>query len=392
MFSARTCWSLALNELTKLCQERKRAGLEILDLTESNPTRCGFDYDERKVLEAFHNCRVLQYEPDPRGSASAREAVVEYYRDQAVKINSSQIFLTASTSEAYSFIFRLIGDAKDHLLVPQPSYPLFEFLTRLNDLELAYYKLIEKEGWGVDHNGLESQISRRTRAVLVVNPNNPTGSFLHRQDRDFLIDCCRKRQMALIADEVFYDYGNEAGNVEKPPSFAGEKAALVFTLNGLSKISALPQMKIAWIVLSGPEDLVQEASARLEVIADTYLSTSTPVALSLPSLLSLRWDVQRQIKTRIRANLACLDRKIRTDSPVARLAVEGGWYAILRLPAWPSDEEWTLRLLQQDGVLVHPGHFYDFQNDGRVVVSLICRPEIFERGIAKLVARVESNC
>jgi alanine-synthesizing transaminase len=391
MFSARTEWSLTPNELTKLCRNRKQAGLPILDLTESNPTRCGFDYDENKVLRAFRDPRVLRYEPNPRGLDSARQAVLEYYRGHGVELDAGQIFLTASTSEAYAFIFRLIADPGDRLLAPQPSYPLLDFLARLNDLELAHYPLIEEDCWRVDRNILELQISSRARAILIVHPNNPTGSFVHRSDREFLVDCCAKRRLALIADEVFHDYLHEISQIEEAQTLAGEKGALVFTLSGLSKISALPQMKCAWIVLNGPDNLVKEASARLEVIADTYLSTSTPVALALPALLSLRQDLQSQILARIKANLASLDRLIGTDSPVSRVTLEGGWYAILRLPKWRSDEAWAIRLLEEDGVLVHPGHFYDLQNDGRVVVSLICPREAFENGMARLVARVETD-
>jgi alanine-synthesizing transaminase len=391
MFSARTRWSLTPNELTKLCQARQGAGLSILDLTESNPTRCGFGYDTQKVLKAFRDPRVLSYEPDPRGLASAREAIVGYYQERGARLDPNQIFMTASTSEAYSLVFRLIADAGDRALGPQPSYPLFDFLTRLNDLELARYPLVEEDRWRIDRNTLESRISPRCRAILVVHPNNPTGSFVDCHDREFLLGCCARRQLALIADEVFYDYAHAIGGDERHQTFAGEKRALVFTLNGLSKISALPQMKCAWIVLSGPGELVREASARLEVIADTYLSMSTPVALALPDLLSVGRDLQPQIMARIRTNLACLDQRIGMDSPVSRLTVEGGWYAILRLPAWRSDEAWSIRLLDQDGVLVHPGHFYDFRSDGRVAMSLICHPEIFELGVEKLIARVERD-
>jgi alanine-synthesizing transaminase len=391
MFSTRTEWRLVPNELTRLCEERKRARLPVLDLTESNPTRCGFDYDETKILDAFHDPHILNYEPDPRGLDSARQAVLEYYQARGVRLDASQIFLTASTSEAYSFIFRLTADTGDQLLAPQPSYPLFEFLTQLNDLELARYPLIEEDRWRIDSNTLERRICGRARAILVVHPNNPTGSFVHQQEREFLIDCCAERRVALIADEVFYDYDHEIGDSDKSRTFAGETGALVFTLSGLSKVSALPQMKCAWIVLSGPDNLVKEASARLEVITDTYLSTSTPVARALPALLSMRQELQAQIMARIRANLACLDRLIGTGARVRRFTVEGGWYAVLWLPTWRSDEAWSIRLLEEDGVLIHPGHFYDFQGDSHVVVSLICLPETFEAGIARLIDRLESD-
>jgi alanine-synthesizing transaminase len=391
MFSTRTAWSLTPNELTSLRENRERAGFSLLDLTESNPTRCAFEYNEDEVLRAVSDPLVLRYQPNPRGLNSARKAVLEYYQAQGAKLDISQIFLTASTSEAYSFIFRLLGDPGDQLLAPQPSYPLFDFLTRLNDLELVQYPLIEDDHWRVDCRTLELQISGRSRAILVVHPNNPTGSFVSGQEHEFLIDLCAKRNVALIADEVFGDYPIETRESEKPRTLAGENRALVFTLSGLSKISALPQMKCAWIVLSGPENLVKEASARLEVITDTYLSTSTPVALALPALLSLRQELQPQIIARIRANLACLDRLIGRDAPVSRMTVQGGWYAVLRLPTWQGDEAWAIRLIEEDGVLVHPGHFYDFQSESRVVISLICPPEVFETGISRLIRRIETE-
>lgn len=391
MFSERTRWSLTPNELTQLCRARKAAGRVVLDLTESNPTRCGFEYHAAKILKALGDPRALNYEPDPRGMMSARKGILEYYQERRIALDPAQIFVTASTSEAYAFIFRLIGDAGDQLLAPQPSYPLFDFLTRLNDLELSHYPLIEGDHWRIDRDAVVSQTSPRSRAVLVVHPNNPTGSFVSGADREFLGEFCARRRLALIADEVFHDYACDIAGNERPPSFAGEKRTLVFTLNGLSKISALPQMKCAWIVLSGPDDLVREASARLEVIADTYLSVSTPIALALPELLSLRHDLQPQLRARIKTNLACLDQHIGPRSPVSRLPVDGGWYATLRFPAWRSDEAWAIRLLQQDGVLVHPGHFYDFQSDGRVVIGLICDTGTFEEGMTRLLSRVESD-
>jgi alanine-synthesizing transaminase len=391
MFSARTGWPLKPNKLMELCQERRRAARPILDLTESNPTRCGFEYDIETVLKAFRNPEVLNYQPDPRGLVSAREAIREYYRERCVELDASQIFLTASTSEAYSFIFRLIGAPGDQVLAPQPSYPLFDFLTRLNDLELSHYPLLEEDRWRIDHRAFATRLSRRTRAAIAVHPNNPTGSFIHSEDREFLIDRCARHQLALIADEVFHDYTHDNDPGERPATFAGEKRVLVFVLNGLSKVSALPQMKCAWIVFSGPDHLVREAAARMEVITDTYLSVSTAAALALPQLLALRRSLQPQITARIKANLACLDQTIGMASPVSRLEVEGGWYAVLRLPGLRSDEEWCVQFLEDDDVLVHPGHFYDFCSESRIVVSLICRPEVFKEGVTRFIGRVERD-
>lgn len=391
MFSQRTNWPLKTNELTKISQERKQQQLPILDLTESNPTWCGFDYGAEKLLAALADSRAAVYEPDPRGLLSARLAVADYYKGRGVRLDPGQIFLTASTSEAYSFVFRLLADAGDRVLAPRPSYPLFDFLARLNDLELTDYPLVYNPPWRIDRETFARKISPRTRAALVVHPNNPTGSFVHKDDADFMLECCAKRSMALIADEVFSDYVWLEAEPVRAPGFAGETRALVFTLNGLSKISALPQMKCAWIVASGPAGLLEKAVARLEVIADTYLSVSTPVAWALPQLLDLRHAVQPQIARRLQSNLAALDARATKSSPVSRLESEGGWYAILRVPSTRTDEDWAVELLKRKGVLVHPGHFYDFPRDGCLVISLLPRPEVFEEGIEKIFKLVESE-
>lgn len=391
MFSERTHWPLEVNELTRLTQSRRELGLPVFDLTESNPTRCGFDYGDAALLEAFLNPRGLHYEPDPRGLLSARQAVIEYYAGQGVALSPAQIFLTASTSEAYSFIFRLLGDPGDELLVPRPSYPLFEFLTRLNDLSIAPYPLIYDGMWCMDRAAFADAVTSRARAVLVVHPNNPTGSHVSPEEAGFLAGFCETNELPLIADEVFFDYAFPGAAARRAPSFAGEKRMLTFTLNGLSKISALPQMKCAWVVVNGPERLLQGALDRLEVIADTYLSLSTPVACALPRLLNLRHTIQPQVLDRVTGNLARLDALLALAPPVNRLNVEGGWYAVLRLPSTLSDEEWALKLLREDGVLLHPGHFYDFTSEGHLVVSLLPQPEMFGEAVARLLARVRSD-
>lgn len=390
MFSERTNWLLEVNELTRLIQARQVLGLPIVDLTESNPTRCGFDYGDA-LLKAFSGPGAFRYEPDPHGPLPAREAVVEYYRERGVALNPGQIFLTSSTSEAYSFIFRLLANPGDEVLVPRPSYPLFDFLTRLNDLTAARYPMVYDHAWFIDCASLEQTISPRTRAILAVHPNNPTGSYVQAKERDFLAACCQKHQLALISDEVFSDYAHPAASAQRAPGFANETRALVFTLSGLSKVSALPQMKCAWLVVNGPAPLLRDALERLEVIADTYLSLSAPVACALPKLLDMRHRMQPQIHQRLRANLACLDSLIAPGSGAVRLQFEGGWYAVLQLPSIRSDEEWALRLLSEDGVLVHPGHFYDFPMEGHVVVSLLPPPEIFSEAIAKLVSRINTR-
>lgn len=387
MFSHRTSWPLETNPLTRLIEERRAASLPVLDLTESNPTRCGFDYSGAP-LSALADPDGLNYRPDPHGLLSAREAVAACYAANGVRVEPDHIFLTSSTSEAYSFAFRLLGNPGDDVLLPCPGYPLFDFLARLNDLNRLAYPLVYDGRWSIDRDALSSAITARSRAIVVVHPVNPTGSYATISDAAFLARMADQQHLAIIADEVFYDYAQPAAAAERAPSFATGSRALTFTLNGLSKISALPQMKCAWLVVSGDPALVRAAAARLEVIADTYLSLSTPVALALPQLLEFRKSIQPQIHARIAQNLAALDAALAPGSPATRLRVEGGWYAVLRMPRIFTDEEWALRLLREDGVLVHPGHFYDFPCEGHIVVSLLPRPDVFSGAAAKIAARV----
>jgi aspartate/methionine/tyrosine aminotransferase len=304
-----------------------------------------------------------------------------------VDLDPDQIFLTASTSEAYSFVFRLLANPGDKILAPQPSYPLFDFLGGLNDVEVIPYPLVYDDGWQVDLQALAARWESRTRAVLVVHPNNPTGSYLHQRELDRMIEICRQNQAAIIADEVFADYGFGA-NVDRVATHAQNSEALTFTLSGLSKISALPQMKLGWIVVNGPPELRSEAQARLEVIADTYLSVSTPVALAAPTWLAQRRGIQSQILDRVQANLCKLDELLTPGLPVSRLRVEGGWYAILRVPSTRSDEDWAAEFLTQAGVSVHPGHFYDFPSKGFLVLSLLPAPKVFDDALGKIISLI----
>jgi len=390
MFASRTGWSLTPNRLSELVRERRQQGLPLLDLTESNPTRCGFVYNPEEILGALADRRALTYEPDPRGLLSARQAVVSYYAECGVKVDPGQVFLTTSTSEAYSYVFRLLADSGDAILVPQPSYPLLDFLGGLNDVELVPYPLVYDQGWEVDLATLEARLGPRARAILVVHPNNPTGSFVQCSELEFLVQSCRRRGLALIADEVFADYVLVRDD-RRVVSHAGVSEALTFTLSGLSKISALPQMKLAWLVASGPSACLQEALARLEVIADTYLSVSAPLAYALPKWLESRRTLQPQILARVRTNLLRLDQVLTPNLPVSCGRIDGGWYAILKLPSTHSDEAWAVDLLSHEGVLVHPGHFFDFRSDGYLVVSLLPPPGIFEEGIQKILARVAQS-
>jgi len=390
MFSSRTNWPLSPNRLSTELEKLKRDGVSLLDLTESNPTHCGFEFDQHSIIAALANPQALSYTPDPRGLLLARQAVAGYYAERGIVLDPEQIFLTTSTSEAYSYIFRLLTDPGDAILVPQPSYPLFDFLAGLNDIRVIAYPLFYDDGWQIDLSTLEKRLEGRARAILVVHPNNPTGSFVRRDELASLLAFCRQRNMALVADEVFADY-SLAEQPARVVSHAAVSESLTFTLSGLSKISALPQLKAAWVVVNGPAPLLQNALGRLEVIADTYLSLSAPLALALPTLLETRRTIQPQILRRVKSNLELLDRQLADHQLVSRLEIEAGWYAILRLPSIQSDEDWAVELARLDGVLVHPGHFFDFSSDGHLVISLLTERVVFEEGLTKILARVANS-
>jgi len=465
MFSDRTNWKLAHNRFTQALEEVRAAGDRILDLTVSNPTRAGLEYDSRAILAALASPRSLDYDPQPKGLREAREAVAEYYRsDHGVcDLDVERIVLTTSTSEGYSYVFKLLCNAGDELLVPKPSYPLFEFLADLHDVKLVPYPLIYDHGWQMDFPSLERAVTPRTRGVVGVHPNNPTGSYVKTGEREQLNAFCRGRGLAVIVDEVFLDYGLDeqvclpglakAARPGAPPqrdlyqgtpsgvpkgiesqsafrrwgedntrspstryarsgqalhapvdrrspirrlgrddragrdvaSFAGNRDVLTFTLSGLSKISALPQMKLAWVVTSGPEAEVAVAMGRLEVIADTYLSMNAPIQWAVPTLLEQRRSIQRQLLERVERNLVELDRRLAGQKACQRLEVEGGWYTVLRVPVTRSDEELAIELVREKHVLVHPGHFYDFPSDGYLVVSLIAPEREFGEGIGRML-------
>ncbi|TAM81573.1 MAG: pyridoxal phosphate-dependent aminotransferase [Acidobacteria bacterium] len=389
MFSSRTDWLLAPNRLTWQLEERRRRGLPVLDLTESNPTRCGFAPDP-KILNLLQDPRSLTYEPDPRGPLSARRAVCEYYAARGASVTPEQVFLTTSTSEAYTYAFRLLADPGDKVLVPQPSYPLFDFLAGINDLEVVSYPIRYSHGWRIDLDGVQDLRLPGAKAMIVVHPNNPTGSYVKPRELEILTECCRHVQGALIADEVFADYSLEAGE-DRVPSHAAVSDVLTFTLSGLSKVSALPQMKLGWVVVNGPKGELETALERLEVIADTYLSVSPPLALALPALLELRKMVQPRITERLRSNLRWLDQQMASCRNIKRLEAEGGWYAVLKVPETASDEDWAVNLLTADGVLVHPGHFYEFPDEGHLVISLLTDERVFREGAARVIARLSKS-
>jgi alanine-synthesizing transaminase len=383
MFSNRTNWKLTRNRLTEALEEVRSIGAHVLDLTISNPTRAGLHYDQPRILQSLASPQAMDYDPQPKGLPSARAAVAAYYHTaHRTPLDPEHLILTTSTSEGYSFVFRLLCNPGDELLVPKPSYPLFEFLADLQDVKLVPYPLIYDHGWQMDFPSLQRTVTKRTRGVVVVHPNNPTGSYVHPHEQESLNRFCREHELALIADEVFLDYAHDAAPRQ---SFAANHDVLTFTLSGVSKISALPQMKVAWIVTSGPAAEVEAAQARLEVIADTYLSMNAPIQWATPALLDERKHIQQQLLGRVLGNLAELDRQLAAQKTCQRLTVEGGWYAVLRVPVTQTDEELAINLLCQKSVLVHPGHFYDFPTDGYLVLSLITTQDDFAEGIKRLL-------
>ena len=387
-FARRTSWNLTTNRYTEALDAHRRAGRELLDLTVSNPTTVGLEYREEELLGALANREALRYEPQPRGLLTAREAIANYYSERGARISPDDLILTTSTSEAYSFVFRLLCDPGDAVLVPTPSYPLFDFLAEIQDVKLVPYELVYDHGWQIDFTSLARGIERadaRCRVILVVHPNNPTGSYVKLREAEEMSRVCAENGLAIIADEVFLDYSLSEG---EPLTFSANDAVLTFTLSGLSKISALPQMKVAWIAVSGPQDLKDEALARLEVIADTYLSMNAPIQLAVPAMLEARYSIQSQLMQRVSGNLQELDSQLARQKLCHRLDIEGGWYAILRVPATVPDEDLAIALLQEKGVLVQPGHFYDFAADGHLVISLITPAATFRAGMARLLEYV----
>jgi len=385
MFSSRTPADLSPNEITLTLARKRRAGARILDLTESNPTRAGFDYPRELIGAALGNPRGLRYDPDPRGLATAREAVANYYRVRGVEVPVERIVLTASTSEAYSLIFKLLANADDEVMVPAPSYPLFEHLARVECVRPVTYQLAWDGAWRIDLEALCDATTPRTRAIVVVSPNNPTGSTLKQYELLELVRICHKRGLALVADEVFADYAYEP-DPRRAPSVAACDEVLTFALNGLSKVAGLPQLKLGWIVVNGPEDVADQAVARLEFLADLFLSVGTPVQRALPELLELAAGIRQQIRDRIARNRATLAEEVTADGPSSVLPSEAGWYALVRVPRLVPDEQLALDLLERHDTLIQPGYFFDIAMEGIVVVSLLTEPDVFREGVRQVLA------
>ena len=380
MFSSRLNWAQHPNRLAELRAQKEARGEELLDLTESNPTRAGLAYPQQEILAALGQAEALRYRPLPRGLDAAREAVAGYYRERGSDISPECVVLTASTSEAYAYLFKLLANPGDEILAPRPSYPLFEFLAGLESVRIRQYPVRYDGAWHVDFDALERAITPRTRGIVVVNPNNPTGSFVKRDELERLDRLASHHGLALLSDEVFRDYPL-LEDAERVSTLAGERRALTFCMSGLSKIAGLPQMKLGWVIVSGPgSDPALEA---LDLISDTYLSVSTPVQAALPRLLAVSGGIREQIRERTGSNLALL-REATRGSSATLLRAEGGWYAVLQVPRTRTEEEWAIQLLDECSVLVQPGFFFDFESEAFLVLSLLPSPRIFTDGLKRL--------
>ncbi len=386
-FSNRTNWQREQNRLSLLVEEMRKGGGGLLDLTVSNPTDVGFSYPQ-SIPESLANPALLRYQPHPRGLISARKEIAGYYKSKGIGVDPEAILLTSGSSESYAFIFRLLCEEGDSILVPVPSYPLLDHLAQINDVSIRNYGLNYDGEWHIDFASLELQVDERVKAILVINPNNPTGSFLKADEFARLRGICASNNIALVVDEVFADFG--FGNDQRRIlSAVGESDAFTFTLNGLSKMSGLPQMKLGWMIVNGKKEIADEALSRLEIMADAFLSVNTPVQVALHALLQAGEGIRNQIRQRTQTNLGALRSLIGRDARCTVLNVEGGWSVVLQVPGTRSDEEWAIRLLQRCAVIVQPGYLFDFSGAQYLVLSLLTEEKVFRHGVEMMVKEFE---
>ncbi len=372
--------------MSRTLAEMRRHGVPIIDLTESNPTRAGFAYDA-DLLAPLGDPRGLTYRPDPLGVIDARQAVSDDFARRGLTVGIERIALTASTSEAYSLLFKLLCDPGDEVLIPQPSYPLFEHLTRLDGVRAVPYRLEYHGRWSIDLASVEQGLSARTRAMLIVNPNNPTGNFVSATDLEAVAELCGSRDIAVISDEVFADYELQHEARVQRGQLSRRTDVLGFTLGGLSKSIGLPQAKLGWVAVSGAPTVCSEAMALLELECDTYLSVSTPVQLAARELLVRGTLVREEIQRRTRANLARCAALV-TDVPACRLLhAEGGWYGVIQVPSLSSEEDLALSLLVDSQVLMHPGYFFDFATESFLIASLLTPEDAFATAVSRVLDR-----
>jgi aspartate/methionine/tyrosine aminotransferase len=381
---------MAENALTQACRELKEASVPLCDLTKSNPTRCGFDYSELALESSFGAKENHDYSPDPWGLTKARAAIAGFYAAKGLSVPVSELMLTSSTSEGYNYLFRLLCDPGDEILAPAPSYPLFQFLADVNDAKIAPYKLYYNDGWRIDRESLVKATGRNTRAIVVVNPNNPTGSYIREDDWVFLRDYAARNGLAIICDEVFADYELDILPDAKK-TLVGTEGPLTFVLSGLSKILALPQMKLSWIIVQGSGPEVKAARERLEMIADTFLSVNAPVQNACPAWLLKTSQVQKPILGRLRDNLRLLQETAAATPGLTALRSEGGWYGILAMDGVIDEESFIVNLVKETHVLAHPGFYYDFEEGEHAVFSLLTEPSAWKSGL-ELFAKYYTDC
>lgn len=385
-FSSRIPASLEANRVTRAVAEMRRDGVPFVDLTESNPTRAGLSYDA-DLLVPLGQPRGLAYRPEPLGHLDARLAVSEDFARRGLSVDAGRIALTASTSEAYSLLFKLLCDAGDEVLIPQPSYPLFEHLTTLDAVRAVPYRLEYHGRWSIDLASVEQALSPRTRAVLVVNPNNPTGNFVSARDLDDLAQLCGPRDIAVISDDVFADYELQPDTQVPRGQLSARTDILGFALGGLSKSIGLPQAKLGWIAVTGDTAACAETMPRLELACDTYLSVSTPVQLAARELLVRGAAIRHQIQARVRANLAACSALVSRYPACRLLHAEGGWSCVIQVPTLVPEEELVLSLLVDSHVLTHPGYFFDFATESFLIVSLLTPEDAFVTAVSRVLDR-----
>jgi alanine-synthesizing transaminase len=383
LFSRRLEFDLRPNKLADLLSRKNRDENNVIDLILSNPTQVGFNYPFDQIREAYAASSFAVYSPDPRGTPEARAAVSRYYGERGQDVPPEDVIITASTSEAYSFLFRLLADPGDRVLVPEPGYPLFDYLLRLDGLLPVSLRMRYSQGWWYDFDS--AVFDESIKAAIIVSPSNPAGNYIRRDEWAFMIGKCAGKGIGLICDEVFYDFPHL--DVEPEVDLAEETGALTFVLNGFSKTAGLPQVKMSWIVVRGPRELKQDALEKLELISDSYLSPSTVVQGAAAAIFKLAPGIRSQVQQRVRGNMAFLEKAVR-GSPIDCLQTEGGWSAIVRLPGIISGSDWALQILDLSNILTHPGSFYGMEGRSYLVLSLLPETENFREGISRLLEAV----
>lgn len=383
MFSSRVRWDTSPNQLFTLLQEKQKKGEDVIDLTESNPTKCGLIYPEQEIISSVSDKSILQYQPNPRGLLSARSALSKYYEDQNVSIHPEDIFLTSTTSEAYSFLFKLLCDVNDEILAPQPSYPLFEYLCQLNDVKLRRYSLLYDGEWNIDFSSLERSINCKTKIIILIHPNNPTGSYIKNSEFEKICNLCNEKSIALIVDGVFNIYNLSSENCIIN-ILSSSNSNLLFFLDGLSKLMALPQFKLSWIIIKGDVHQTKLVKEKLDIICDTYLSVNTITQVALPKLLTFSEKMKNQIISRIKSNKQFLENAL-SNSSISIYKIEGGWYVALKLPdLFKDDNLWAIKILAMTNVMVYPGHFFEFNDNSTIVISLLLETDNFKEAILRI--------